>query len=113
MSIKRLYVGNLAPDTTADEVRGAFAGFGPVLSVTLEKDPFTGRPRGYGYVEMEDGDGAAIAGLNRKDLRGYCLTVCGARPRNPEPLSALLDVGQARTTDAAPEPRMVSKPFHR
>jgi RNA recognition motif-containing protein len=79
--MKRLYVGNLAPDTTAADVEDAFSQFGRVLSVTLAADRQSGRHRAFGYVEMEDGESAAIAGLNRKDLRGQPLTVCGAIPK--------------------------------
>jgi hypothetical protein len=79
--MKRLYVGNLAPDICAADVEYAFSKFGRVLSVTLAEDRQAGRHRGFGYVEMEDGDSAAIAGLNRTDLRGQPLTVCGAIPK--------------------------------
>jgi RNA recognition motif-containing protein len=83
--MKRLYVGNLAPDTTAAEVGNAFSKFGRVLSVTLAEGRQSGRHRAFGYVEMEDGDSAAIAGLNRKDLRGQPLTVCAAIPKAAAP----------------------------
>ncbi|HVR30607.1 MAG TPA: RNA-binding protein, partial [Thermoanaerobaculia bacterium] len=62
---KRLYVGNLPPGTTAAEVRAAFSRFGEVTSVDLATDRFTGHPRDFGYVEMDEGAAAAIAGLNR------------------------------------------------
>jgi len=78
--MKRLYVGNLPPGTTAAEVRAIFTRFGDVASVTLGTDRFSGRAKDFGYVEMEEGD-AAIAGLNRTELRGNTLTVCGARPK--------------------------------
>jgi hypothetical protein len=94
--MKRLYVGNLALDITEQEVREAFAQFGTVVTVTLAEDRHSGRPRGFGYVEMEEGD-AAIAGLNRTDLRGQPLTVCAARPRNPLPVSDPLRVGRAHS----------------
>jgi RNA recognition motif-containing protein len=76
--MKRLYVGNLAPNTTAADVEDAFSKFGRVLSVTFAADRYSGPHRAFGYVEMEDGDSAAIAALNRTDLRGQPLTVCGA-----------------------------------
>jgi cold-inducible RNA-binding protein len=79
--MKRLYVGNLAPNTTAAEVEEAFSKYGRVLSVTFADDRQPGRHRAFAYVEMEDGDSAAIAGLNRKDLRGSPLTVCSAIPK--------------------------------
>ena len=80
-TMKRLYVGNLAPNTTAADVEDVFSKFGRVLSVTLGEDRQSRRRGDFGYVEMEDGDAAAIAGLNRKDFRGQPLTVCGAMPK--------------------------------
>ena len=79
--MKRLYVGNLAPGTTAADVEDAFSQFGRVLSVTFAENRPSGRHRAFAYVEMEDGENAAIAGLNRKDLHGQPLTVCGAVPK--------------------------------
>jgi RNA recognition motif-containing protein len=79
--MKRLYVGNLAPNTTAAEVEYAFSKFGRVLSVTLGEDRQSRRRGAFGYVEMEDGENDAIAGLNRTNLRGQPLTVCGAIPK--------------------------------
>ena len=79
--MKRLYVGNLAPHTTATDVEDAFSQFGRVLSVTFAEDRKSGRHRAFAYVEMEDGESAAIAGLNRKDLHGQPLTVCSAVPK--------------------------------
>jgi hypothetical protein len=76
--MKRLYVGNLAPDTTKADIESAFSEFGRVLSVTFAANRQSGRHRAFAYVEMEDGEAAAIAGLNRKELRGQSLTVCGA-----------------------------------
>jgi len=79
--MKRLYVGNLAPHTTAADIEDAFSPFGRVLSVTFAEDRKSGRHRAFAYVEMEDGENAAIAGLNRKDLHGQPLTVCSAVPK--------------------------------
>ena len=80
-TMKRLYVGNLAPATTAADVEDAFSQFGRVLSVTLANGHQSERHRAFGYVEMAEGESAAIAGLNRKDFRGQPLTVCGALPK--------------------------------
>ncbi len=79
----RLYVGNLSFDSTEDDVRQAFAAFGEVTSVHLVMDRDTGRPRGFGFVEMEDSEQgqAAIDGLNGTDLSGRTLNVNEARPR--------------------------------
>jgi cold-inducible RNA-binding protein len=78
-----IYVGNLSFDATEDEVRELFAAFGEVTSVSLIKDKFTGRPRGFGFVEMANDAEAqkAIAELNGKDFKGRSMTINQARPR--------------------------------
>jgi RNA recognition motif-containing protein len=83
MSNKRLYVGNLPFEATTDEIRTAFEAFGTVHDVSLVTDRDTGRPRGFGFVEMDsDAASAAIEGLNEKDFGGRNLTVNEARERN-------------------------------
>jgi RNA recognition motif-containing protein len=83
MSGKRLYVGNLPFDATAEAVRSAFEAFGTVYEVSLVTDRYTGRARGFGFVEMEaKAADAAIAGLNKKDFGGRDLNVNEARERN-------------------------------
>ena len=81
--MKRLYVGNLSFDATEDDVRNAFSAFGEVSSVHMVTDRDTGRPRGFGFVEMADSDAAdqAINSLNGSQLSGRALTVNEARPR--------------------------------
>ena len=79
--MKRIYVGNLPFSTTEDELRGIFAEHGEVSSVNLITDRETGRPRGFGFVEMEGAD-AAINALNQTEMGGRTLTVNEARPRN-------------------------------
>lgn len=81
---KKLYVGNLPWAATEDEVRARFESFGQVTSVNLVTDRETGRPRGFGFVEMDD-DGArqAIENLDGKDFGGRTLKVNEARPREP------------------------------
>jgi RNA recognition motif-containing protein len=81
VTLKRLYVGNLPITTTVEEVRAAFSRYGAVASVSLAESIRSNRPGSFGYVEMEDGGEAAIAGLNRTDLGGQPLTVCSAQPR--------------------------------
>ncbi|MHC4458808.1 MAG: RNA recognition motif domain-containing protein [Planctomycetota bacterium] len=78
-----IYVGNLAPQTTEDELREAFSGFGQVETVNIIKDRFSGESRGFGFVEMPSKDEAqsAIDGMNGKDLNGRALNVNEARPR--------------------------------
>ncbi len=79
---KSIYVGNLPWSSTEDEVRSAFASYGEVLSVKLIEDRETGRPRGFGFVEMEDeGALAAIDALDGTDFGGRNLKVNEARPR--------------------------------
>ena len=80
--MKRIYVGNLPFSATEDEVRQLFEQHGAVLNVNLISDRDTGRPRGFGFVEMED-DGAApaIETLNGYLLGGRSLRVDEARPR--------------------------------
>ncbi len=83
MSNKRLYVGNLPFDATTDDVRTAFEAFGTVHDVSLVTDRDTGRPRGFGFVEMDaEAASSAIEGLNNKEFGGRDLTVNEARERN-------------------------------
>ena len=78
---KKLYVGNLAFATTSDDLRDAFSEFGTVSSATVITDRETGRSRGFGFVEMEDGAEQAIEAMNGKELGGRTLNVNEARPR--------------------------------
>lgn len=83
MSNKRLYVGNLPFEATTEAVRAAFEAFGTVHDVNLVTDRDTGRPRGFGFVEMDaESAAAAIEGLNNKDFGGRDLKVNEARERN-------------------------------
>ena len=79
----KLYVGNLAFQTTSEQLQTMFAQAGTVESVSLIEDRETGRSRGFGFVEMstkEEG-AAAIQQFNGKDLGGRALTVNEAKPR--------------------------------
>ncbi len=78
---KKLYVGNLAFATTSDDLRDAFSEYGTVSSATVITDRETGRSRGFGFVEMEDGAEQAIEAMNGKELGGRTLNVNEARPR--------------------------------
>lgn len=85
MSNKRLYVGNLPFDASAEGVRAAFEAFGTVHDVSLVTDRQTGRPRGFGFVEMDaESANAAIEGMNNKDFGGRDLTVNEAREQNSD-----------------------------
>ena len=82
MSMK-LYVGNLAFQTSSEELQTLFAQAGTVESVSLIEDRETGRSRGFGFIEMstkEEG-AAAIQQFNGKDLGGRALNVNEAKPR--------------------------------
>jgi RNA recognition motif-containing protein len=79
---KRIYVGNLPFSITEDDVRSLFSQFGSVIDVHLVNDRETGRPRGFGFVEMEDADAdKAITSLDQSDFNGRALRVNEARPR--------------------------------
>ena len=79
-----IYVGNLSWDSTEDSLRTAFTKYGDVSSANIIVDKYTGRSRGFGFVEMPDSDSAnsAINALNGKELDGRTLTVNEAKPRN-------------------------------
>jgi RNA recognition motif-containing protein len=78
----KIYVGNLPYEVTEAELRQEFVTFGEVASVNIITDKYTGRPRGFGFVEMatvSEGQ-AAIAGLNGKAMKDQTLNVNAARP---------------------------------
>ncbi len=80
--MKRLYVGNLPFTATEDELRELFAKHGTVNEVKLITDRDTGRPRGFGFVEMDDeGAQAAIAALSGYEMGGRPLRVDEAQER--------------------------------
>jgi len=83
MSQNKLYVGNLPFQSTEEEIQDAFAAFGTVTSVNLITDRETGRPRGFGFVEMStDAEAqAAMKGLDGQQLGGRSLKVNIAKPR--------------------------------
>ena len=78
---KRIYVGNLPFSASDDEVRELFAEYGTVESVHLVTERESGRPRGFGFVEMSSGGDEAIRALNNHEMGGRNLTVNEARPR--------------------------------
>ena len=80
---RKVYVGNLNYQTTEDTLRTAFAEYGEVESVSLITDRYTGRSRGFAFVEMAT-DGAAeaaIAALNGRPLDDRELKVAEAKPQ--------------------------------
>jgi RNA recognition motif-containing protein len=79
---KKIYVGNLPFSASEDEIRSLFAAHGDVHSVTLITDRETGRPRGFGFVEMDDGSAqTAIDAINGTEFNGRTLNVNEARER--------------------------------
>ena len=79
----RIYVGNLSYDVTEEELKQEFLAYGEVASVSVMTDKFSGRPKGFGFVEMDsktEGE-AAIEGLNGKTLKERTIVVNEARPR--------------------------------
>jgi RNA recognition motif-containing protein len=79
----KLYVGNLSFDTTEDSLRSLFAEHGTVESAKLISDRDTGRPRGFGFVEMSNADASrAMQALNGKDFEGRSLKVNEAQEGN-------------------------------
>ncbi len=78
-----IYIGNLSYDMGEDDLRQAFEEFGAVESTTVIKDRFTGRSKGFGFVEMTNDDEgkAAIEALNGKELKGRPIKCDEARPR--------------------------------
>jgi cold-inducible RNA-binding protein len=79
----KLYVGNLAFQTTSEELQQLFAGAGTVESASVVEDRMTGRSRGFAFVEMatKEEAAAAIEQLNGKELGGRALKVNEAKPR--------------------------------
>ncbi len=81
----KIYVGGLPFSTTDQELKGLFDEYGTVESARVITDKLSGRSRGFGFVEMSNGQEAvtAIAELNGTDLGGRSLLVNEARPQAP------------------------------
>ena len=79
----KIYAGNLSYEVTEEDLRQEFAAFGEVTSVSIITDKISGRPKGFGFVEMASKTEAeaAIAGLNGKALKERTIVVNEARPR--------------------------------
>ncbi len=78
-----IYVGNLSYDVTQDDLLEAFKAHGQVASVNVITDKYTGKSRGFAFVEMPNDDEAraAISALHDQELKGRNLNVNEARPR--------------------------------
>lgn len=85
--MNKLFVGNLSWDTNEDELRDFFQTCGVVVSVKIISDKATGKSKGFGFVEMENADGAtaAIAKLNDQPVRGRNIRVSLAQERPERP----------------------------
>jgi RNA recognition motif-containing protein len=79
----KIYVGNLSYDVTEEELKQEFLAYGEVTSVSIITDKYSGRPKGFGFVEMASKAEAeaAITGLNGKTLKERTIVVNEARPR--------------------------------
>jgi RNA recognition motif-containing protein len=82
-----IYVGNLPWSVKDDELRQLFTDYGDVSSANVIMDKFSGRSRGFGFVEMPDSLAAenAIKALNEKEIGGRNLRVNEAKPREERP----------------------------
>src|ERR1700739_1516415 len=83
----KLYVGNLAFETTENDLQDLFEQHGTVSQINLMMDRLTNRSRGFAFVTMGDATqgNAAMSALNGQDLNGRALTVNEARPRGERP----------------------------
>jgi len=84
-SLKKLFVGNLAFDTTSEDLTVLCSQYGEVLSSNVVMDRETGRSRGFAFVEMGNGADEAVQALNRMDFQGRNLTVNEAKAREERP----------------------------
>ncbi|HEX9742740.1 MAG TPA: RNA-binding protein [Nitrospiraceae bacterium] len=81
----KIYVGGLPYSTTEEELSSLFAAHGAVQSAKIITDKFTGKSRGFGFVEMATAEEAqkAITALHETQMGGRTLTVNEARPQEP------------------------------
>lgn len=86
--MKKLFVGNLPYSTTEQDLTNMFSPIGNVLSAIIINDKYSGRSKGFGFVEIEDDAAAdkAIADLNGSQVGGRALVVSVARPREERPM---------------------------
>jgi RNA recognition motif-containing protein len=88
--MKNIFVSNLSFQLNSEDLQKAFEAYGEVISAKIIMDKFTGRSRGFGFVEMSDDNSAdeAINALNGEELDGKTITVAEARPRDERPRKA-------------------------
>lgn len=103
---KKLYVGNLSYNATQDQVQSLFSQAGEVESVTLINDRETGRPKGFGFVEMVNEEGAqeAIKRFNGYSFLNRALNVTEARPREERPRREFNNAGSNSGGDREQRP---------
>ena len=83
---KSLFVGNLPWSVTEEELKAKFEEFAKVIAARIVTDKFSGRSKGFGFVEVEDADAEkAISGMNGKKLGDREIVVNEARPRTERP----------------------------
>lgn len=80
---KKIYVGNLSYNTSENDINELFSTYGEIISTKLIEDQFTGRSKGFAFIEMESDDSvmAAISGLNGKEVDGRNIKVNEANDR--------------------------------
>ena len=83
MNRMNIYVGNLSFDATEGQLKELFAQFGQVTEVRLIMDKFSGKSKGFGFIEMPSKEEAekAIEGLNGKDIKGRTMAANEAKPK--------------------------------
>lgn len=83
-----IYIGNLPYSVTEDDLREAFGQFGQVDSANIIIDKFSGRSKGFGFVDMPTDSEAreAIDAMNEQDFKGRTIKVNEARPREERPM---------------------------
>lgn len=97
----KLFVGGLSWDTTDDSLRNFFAQVGTVVSASVISDKFTGRSRGFGFVEMSTDEETerAKTELNGKELDGRTIAVNDARPQEQRSGDSYSGGGQGGSYD--------------
>lgn len=81
--MKTLFVGNIAPQATEDDLRELFTEYGTVRKLELPRDIFSGRNKGFAFVDMEGHEArAAMAGLNGKSFMNSNLKVRDEKPKS-------------------------------
>ena len=93
--MKKLFIGNIGLTTTSDELTTMCAEFGQVTRSKVATDRESGKSRGFGFVEMQEGGDAAIEALHNRPFKGRALTVNEAKPREDRPKTG--DRGPRRT----------------